>query len=68
MLVNLELFTALTAAGVDHEKAEAAAAFFHTYERRLGRLEQIIDIAVRLIGGAVILAGLVYLVAYAVRG
>jgi hypothetical protein len=45
MLGNLELLRALLAAGVDHEKAAAAAAILADQEKRLNRLEGLTKIA-----------------------
>jgi hypothetical protein len=45
MLVNTELLAALNAAGVDDEKAGAAAAILADYERRLRRIERLFEIS-----------------------
>jgi len=41
MIVNVELLAALEAAGVDREKAGAAAVILADYDRRLQRIEQL---------------------------
>jgi hypothetical protein len=63
MLANLELFTALKAAGVDDGKAEAAAALFHAHECRLTRIEQIIGLTkwgLRVLGASIVVGALLW--------